>query len=162
MISVRAGVDLAVLSLVIPALSLWLLRRQDSTSSNVAKDMRLAQISGGFLVSGTSVIFAAASPWLMVVGHVLSSLGDVFSLPVRTIATSMVEQHHLGTLYTVIEFLTQCGVFIGHPVLAKMFEWGMKVGDIWLGLPFLFSAVCFLVAVTLASTAPIRVKLRQV
>lgn len=79
-------------------------------------------------------------------------------LPVRSLTTSMVEQNHLATLYTVIEVLTNGGMIIGHPLLAASFGWGMQLGEFWIGLPFLIAAGCFLLALLAVSTAPVKDK----
>lgn len=73
-------------------------------------------------------------------------MGDVFVLPVRSVATSLVEQNHLATLYTAIEVVTYGGIFVGGPLLASAFRWGMRLGDFWMGLPFLLAAGFFLLA----------------
>lgn len=122
----------------------------------IAKDKLIAQASGIFLVLGSGSIFLAKSSMVIVAGQLLSSLGDVFALPVRSLATSLVEQNHLGTLYTFIEVLSQGGLIAGHPLLSSAFRWGMQLDELWLGLPFLIAAGCFLLALVAVSIVPVK------
>lgn len=119
----------------------------------MVKDRLLAQGSGAFLVLGSTTIFLAASWVLIVVGQVLCSLGDIVLLPARGLASAMVDQSHLGTLFTALEVFNYVGVLIGGPLLASTFKWGMKLGQSWVGLPFLMAAIFFLIATLILSTA---------
>ncbi|UKZ80162.1 hypothetical protein TrVFT333_007919 [Trichoderma virens FT-333] len=69
LVSLGAGINLIVHAIGIPGLStllLWHLKLHE-----IAKDKRIAQISGFFLVLGTSIIFAAGSWTMLVLGQVL-------------------------------------------------------------------------------------------
>lgn len=145
---------MAALVILVPAISAVLLNRHHL--SVMKKDKRIAQGSGVLLVLGCFVVFLATSSVPMVFGLVLISLGDVFAIPVRSLATGLVDPSHLGVLYNVIEVMTQCGLFIGQPMLASTFRWGMKLGGIWMGMPFLFAAAFFLFALVAVSTVPTR------
>jgi hypothetical protein len=65
----------------------------------------------------------------------------------------MVEQEHLGSLYTAIAVLVYCGMLIGAPLFASAFRWGMQLGEIWIGLMFLMSGACFLLALLAISAS---------
>ena len=124
--------------------------------SALKTDKRIAQGSGALLVIGCVVVALAVSPTVLIMGLVLISLGDVFNVPVRSLATGLVDPSHLAVLYTVIEVMTQSGLFIGQPMLAAMFRWGLELGVAWLGLPFLFAAVFFMFALAAVSFVPSR------
>lgn len=152
LISVRAGVNLAALAVIVPAISLLLARKTNLPL--ILCEKRIAQGSGLLLVAGCGVVFLAMDPVMLIFGLVLVSLGDVFSVPVRSLATALVDPQHLGLLYTVIEVMTQAGLFIGQPMLAASFSWGLKLGGVWVGMPFLLAAGFFFMALIAISTVP--------
>lgn len=144
---------MAALVVLVPFISVLLLRK--TNISVVGKDKLIAQISGLLLVLGCGAVFLSSSPVPLIIGLVLISLGDVFAIPVRSLATALVDPAHLGILYTVIEVMAQCGLFIGQPMLASTFRWGLKLGAFWIGLPFLFAAAFFSLALVAVSTVPV-------
>lgn len=156
LISVRAGVNLAALVAIVPAISLLLARK--TSLPLILREKRIAQGSGLLLVAGCAVVFLAMDPAMLIFGLVLVSLGDVFSVPVRSLATGLVDPQHLGLLYTVIEVMTQAGLFIGQPMLAASFSWGLKLGGVWIGMPFLLAAGFFFMALIAISTVPTKRK----
>lgn len=145
-----------VLTVLIPALSAFLMRRPGMHET--VKDKRIAQLSGLFLVIGSATVARARSWMLLVLGQVAYSCGYAFAVPTRSLVTGMVEQRHLGTLYTVISVLTYIGVIAGEPLFAAAFRWGMSLGDseAWIGMPFLIAAACFMLVLVIISviTAP--------
>jgi hypothetical protein len=145
---------MAALVILVPAISTILLTSYHL--SVMKKDKRIAQGSGVLLVVGCLVVFQATSSISMVLGLVLISVGDVFAIPVRSLATGLVDPTHLGVLYTVIEVMTQSGLFIGQPTLAGTFRWGLRLGGSWIGMPFLFAAAFFTLALVAVSTVPSR------
>ncbi|KAL6808389.1 putative MFS multidrug transporter [Trichoderma camerunense] len=152
LVSLGAGINLIVHAVGIPALStvlLWRLKLHE-----IAKDKRIAQISGVFLVLGTSIIFAAGSWTILVLGQVVYSMGLAFSVPARSIVTSMVEKRHLAALYTTISVLLYGGMLTGGPLFAGAFGWGLRLGGLWIGMPYLISCGCFALALLAVSTAP--------
>ncbi|PTB47737.1 hypothetical protein M431DRAFT_21838 [Trichoderma harzianum CBS 226.95] len=152
LVSLGAGINLVVHAVGIPALStvlLWRLKLHE-----IAKDKRIAQISGFFLVLGTSIIFTAGSWTILVLGQVVYSMGLAFSVPARSIVTSMVEKRHLAALYTTISVLLYGGMLTGGPLFAGAFGWGLRLGGLWVGMPYLISCGCFALALLAVSTAP--------
>ncbi|KAL6689763.1 putative MFS multidrug transporter [Trichoderma pleuroticola] len=152
LVSLGAGINLIVHAVGIPALSallLWRLKLHE-----IAKDKRIAQISGFFLVLGTSVISVAGSWTILVLGQVLYSLGLAFGVPARSIVTSMVEKRHLAALYTTISVLLYSGMLTGGPLFAGAFGWGLRLGGPWTRMPYLISCGCFSLALLAVSTAP--------
>jgi hypothetical protein len=150
LLSLSAATHLTTLSLLIPALSSFLLRYLRLEEST--KDQRLAQTSAFFLVIGTAVVALTSSPWLFTIAIVFSSLGLAFAVPTRSVVTTMVEKGHMAVLYTGISVLTYGGILAGGPVSAALFKVGMRVGGGWDGLrvgggwdglPFLVATGCF-------------------
>ncbi|KAI1781489.1 MFS general substrate transporter [Hypoxylon cercidicola] len=149
LISLGAGVNLVVHALLIPGLSSFLLHHL--RLHEISKDKLIAQISGAFLAIGSSIIFLATSWVGLVAGECLASLGLAFPVPARSVVTSMVPKDHLAALYTAISVLSYAAMVAGGPLLASSFHWGMQLGDFWVGMPFLISAVCFIVALLAVS-----------
>lgn len=140
--------------MLIPGLSsflLWRVRQHE-----IVKDKYIAQISGLFLASGSAVTFLAHSWPAMVAGQSLYSLGLAFPVPARSVVTSFVAQEHLAALYTGISVLAYAGMLIGGPLFASAFDWGMQLGEFWIGMPFLIAGVFFVVATCAVSTAPLK------
>lgn len=122
-----------------------------------SKDKVIAQISGVFLIIGSILLFFAHSWVVLAAGQFLSHIGYAFTLPLRSIVTSMVDKSQLGALYMGISVLTYAGALTGNPLVARIFKWGMQVGDgdFWMGLPYLVAAGCFALALGVASTAAV-------
>lgn len=142
-----------VLVFLIPTTSSFL--RRALNLHEAAKDKFIAQISGSCLSIGSGLIFLAASGTYLVIGQLLVSLGSAFGVLAKSVVTSMVEQKHLATIFTTISVLSSLGSLIGAPLLAYTFKQGLKLGGIWIGLPFLVATGCFmlaLLAISLAST----------
>lgn len=51
-----------------------------------------------------------------------------------------------------ISVLTYAGVLAGNPISAGVFKLGMRLGDFWMGMPWLMAGGCFLVALLVVST----------
>ncbi|KAK3329762.1 major facilitator superfamily domain-containing protein [Apodospora peruviana] len=151
LISLSAGVYLFVLAVMIPAMSTFLLHRL--RLHETAKDKHIAQVSGVFLVVGSWTLFFAASWAVLVLGQFLTSLGYAITIPARSIVTSMVEQKHLGALYTAVSVLTYAGVLTGGPLFAATFQWGLRLENFWLGMPFFVAGACFVLALLAVSAA---------
>jgi MFS family permease len=151
LISLGAGVNLVVLAILLPTLSVFLLRRMHL--HEMAKDKRIAQICGICLTAGSAMVFLAKSWITLTIGETLASLGYSITVPARSIVTGMVERRHLGALYMVISVLTYASVLGGGPLFASTFKWGMQLGDFWAGMPFLIAGGCFLFALLAVSVA---------
>jgi MFS family permease len=150
LISLRAGVNLLVLTVIIPTLSGLFLGRLKM--SPALKDKRLTQISGVLLVTGCMTIFLAVSPPILILGQVVFALGFAFSVTARSLVTSLVEQKLLGTIYTSISVLTYSGILVGGPLLASSFQWGMQLREeFWMGMPFVVAAGLFMLALIAVS-----------
>ncbi|KAK3322845.1 major facilitator superfamily domain-containing protein [Apodospora peruviana] len=146
LISLGAGINLVVHAISIPSLLSYLLRHL--TLHEIVKDKRIAQVSGAFLVAGVMTMFAPSF---------LTSMGLALTVPTRSIVTSLVAKGHLAALYT-ISVLVYGGMLAGGPVLASAFHWGLRIGGLWQGLPYLVICVCFAVALPTLSSAPSRGK----
>ncbi|KAM7205482.1 Major facilitator superfamily domain containing protein [Naviculisporaceae sp. PSN 640] len=154
-VSIGAGVGLLNLLVLLPLTSNILLTRFHLHETS--KDKVIAQISGVFLVIGSLLLFFAHSWVVLVAGQLISHIGYAFTLPLRSIVTSMVHKSQFGALYMGISVLTYAGGLTGNPLVARIFKWGMQVGDgdTWMGLPYLVAGGCFTLALGIASTAAV-------
>jgi MFS family permease len=140
-----------VLAVLLPALSAYFVKQLNVSST--IRDKRLTQTSGSFLILGSTATFLATSPILLITGQVLFSLGYSFGVTATSLITGLVEQKHLGVLYTSIATMTYCGIVVGGPLLASTFSWGMQLGGFCVGLPFLITAGFFLIGTVAVSAS---------
>ncbi|KAF2492574.1 MFS general substrate transporter [Lophium mytilinum] len=142
--SLRAGFNLLTLIVILPGISMLLL-----------KWMKLAPQRGDLWISRGSVAFTVLSflimgfsftPAILIWGLIFYTFGTGFSMAMRSIAVFMVggqASKDIGRLFAVVAILENCGMLISGPLIAQFFRWGMKLGNAWLGMPFLLSAVLF-------------------
>ncbi|KAK3991434.1 major facilitator superfamily domain-containing protein [Cladorrhinum sp. PSN332] len=158
LLSVRAGVGLLVLAVLLPLLSSFLLVRFNLHES--LKDKRIAQASGVFLSLGAATLFLSNS-WLpLFAGQVIFAVGFAYTATTRSLLASTVDEKQRGTAFTALSVFMQAGFLAGSPLLAAAFTWGLKLGDAWSGMPFLVAAVVSVIgtlAVSAASVKPVSV-----
>ncbi|KAJ9151387.1 MFS multidrug transporter [Pleurostoma richardsiae] len=154
LLSLQAAVNLVVVLVLFPALSTLLSRRLNLDAAT--KDKLLTQVSGVCLVLGSFTIFIGATPALLILGLAVFALGLAFTVTARSFVTAMIDQRHLGIIYTAISVMTYAGIVVGGPLLAATFKWGMMLSEFWLGLPYLVASGVFLLALLLVSTAGVK------
>jgi hypothetical protein len=153
LISLRAGVNLFVLVILMPALSQLILGASHLPVAYT--DKTLTQINAAFLVIGSLTIFLAPSPPVMILGQILFALGSAFAVTARSLVTSLTEKKHLATVYTGVTVARYAGALAGAPLLATTFRWGLKWGNAWVGLPFLVVSGLFASALLLVSASSV-------
>ncbi|KAF3026097.1 hypothetical protein E8E15_005491 [Penicillium rubens] len=90
----------------------------------------------------------APTPAILIGGQVISSIGSAFMITTRSMATSLVQPDHAGTLYSAIAIAQGVGTLLSGPLFANLFRLGMHLGTAWMGLPFFQASLFFVVAVT--------------
>ncbi|KAM3486724.1 hypothetical protein MY8738_000218 [Beauveria namnaoensis] len=152
LLPLRDGINLVVLFWVIPHLVRFFTKQRGLVQWQADKYVTL--ISGVCLAVGSVLIFLSADPLGLVLGQTLIALGFSFTVTARSFLTAMVEPRFMSLLYSGVTSVTYAGLIVGGPVFSTVFEWGLKLGGIWIGLPFLVAAVLFTVATltTLAAT----------
>ncbi|RDW94397.1 hypothetical protein BP5796_00160 [Coleophoma crateriformis] len=137
LISVKAVCSLILLVVLLPSASHILTNKYSFTVK--AKDLWLARVSSILALLGAFLIaFSPRSP-MMVLGIIIFSIGSAYGLIVRSLLASMVEPHHIGTLFNTISLLQTAGSIIAGPLLANTFKLGLKMDGIWIGLPFMIA-----------------------
>ncbi|TVY88574.1 Efflux pump, partial [Lachnellula willkommii] len=119
-LSLRAAVNIALYTIILPyiaTLALW-------RTSPASKDLWIAKASILFMVLGTFILFASATPALMIIGLIVYTLGTGFAPIVRSLVTSLVESHHasktsdIGRLYALIGVMEGIGNLVAGPGMA--------------------------------------------
>lgn len=139
LITIRSIIHMVVLLVVLPVLSNVLLRWQQPT----VKDLTLARISAALAAVG-ALAMASSEIGLVVFGLMVESLGPGLSPLCRSLATSFVVSQDTSKLNTVIGIVETIGSLFAGPMLAWLFELGMKREGLLLGLPYFGLAGSFL------------------
>ncbi|KAI1013060.1 hypothetical protein LB503_001472 [Fusarium chuoi] len=157
LISLRAGVNIALFTVILPLIATYALASWSATS----RDLWIGKTSIILLILGSLIIFLSETSVGMIIGLVISTLGSGFAPTMRSLATSLVESRHpnatsdIGRLYALISVAEGIGSLVAGPGMALAFRMGMSWGQAWLGLPFGFAAFLF----ALVSTIVFRVKI---
>ncbi|GKZ84444.1 hypothetical protein AnigIFM56816_009777 [Aspergillus niger] len=135
LIPVRGFTRLLLLLVILPGISRWLVERR--RMSPFTKNTRLALTSSACMGVGCLLIALSSHPAGAVLGLVVYALGSAMHLFARRIITSLVDAHHMGTLYTAIAVMQGIGVLVAGPMMATAYGWGLAQGGVWTGAPFL-------------------------
>ncbi|KAJ5581546.1 hypothetical protein N7535_000166 [Penicillium sp. DV-2018c] len=145
LISLRGIFSLATYLLIMPALTYLAAKYLDVHGKY--SDHLMSKGSGVLSIIGFTAIFLAPTPAVLIGGLIILSIGSAFIITTRSLATSLVRPDHVGTLYSAIAIAQGLGTVVSGPLFAKLFQLGMHLGNVWLGLPFLQAAIFFGVAV---------------
>ncbi|KAM3502267.1 hypothetical protein MY10362_004974 [Beauveria mimosiformis] len=137
-VSIENFFALGVLMVVLPATA-WALDRRGR--SPLQRDLFLARVSAVFAFLGTTLIALAPVGWLCMLALIIYSFASGFSPLFRSILSIIVEPHTIGALNTVIATIESIMGLISAPTLAWLFNRGMDIGGVWIGLPFMFTAL---------------------
>ena len=146
LLTLRALANITLLFALLPLLSALLTTHLHLTPARRDLYMSRASMAAwalGWLVFGLAPTLAAAT-----LGMGISALGAGSFFLIRSFLTPLVPERHVAALYSVVSIVDTLGAMLGAPLLAGLFNRGLKVGAP--GLPFLFlGAVCAGVAVLL-------------
>lgn len=146
LLSLRAFVNFILLLAILPGLSRYLIRCLHYSPTE--KDLFLARFSVIVLVVGALLIAISPTIILTIVGMVVFTLGTGTVALTRSLATTLVDQEHVGRLYAAIGLIETCGSLAAGPALAALYNLGLKLQGPWVGLPFFALAViCFVGAI---------------
>lgn len=59
----------------------------------------------------------------------------------RSMISTMVEPHRLGSIYSTLSIMDTAGALVAGPILAQALKWSINLGHGWSGLPYLFASV---------------------
>lgn len=117
----------------------WVLDRRGR--SPLQRDVFLARASSIFAFLGAIFIAFAPVGWFCVLALIVYSFSCGFSPLFRSILSIIVEPHTIGALNTVIATVESIVGLISSTPLAWMLNRGMDLGGVWIGLPFMFTAL---------------------
>lgn len=143
--------SLFVLFALVPALNRFFINHWRCSQEQADKNIALS--SGLALIIGSILIFLAASPFLLILGKTFYAAGIAFTVAARSLLTAKVDKRHLGLVFTSLNVAMNAGIIIGGPLMTAAFQWGLHLGDFWVGIPFLVSAALFLMATLAVSAA---------
>jgi hypothetical protein len=151
LLSLRAATNLVAVTVFIP-LTNFLLLRKFRLPAHWA-DLYIARGSLALTAIALFVMGIAAHPSLLVIGLLIYNMGTGFAAAMRSVAVHVVggqSSLDVGKLMSTIAMAESIGAMVAGPLLNTTFQWGIGLGDVWLGLPFLGSVVvyAFVTAVT--------------
>lgn len=151
LLSFRAATNLAAVAIFLP-LTNHVLLKYVRLPAHWA-DLWIAR--GSIILTAVSflIIGLAAYPALLIVGLLVYNLGTGYNAAMRSVSIHVVggqSSPDIGKLMSTIAIVESFGALVAGPLLNQMFQWGMDMGSVWLGLPFLAGMLVFagLAAVT--------------
>jgi hypothetical protein len=106
-------------------------------------------LSRGSIILTTLSFFimgVAAFPPFLIIGLLVYNLGTGYNASMRSTAVHLAggaSSPDLGRLFAVIAIMENFGTMLAGPLLAGLFEWGIELGEPWIGLPYIVSALIF-------------------
>lgn len=160
LLSFRAATNLVAVAVFLPLLNWYLLKYLVLPAHQA--DLWIAR---GSIVLGAAsmlVVGMAAYPALLIIGLLVYNMGTGYAAAMRSVAIHAVggqSSPDVGKLMSTIAIVESVGVMVGGPALSQMLQWGMDLGPVWYGLPFLGSFVVFVIMTV--ATCAINVKDRD-
>ncbi|ORY17317.1 major facilitator superfamily domain-containing protein [Clohesyomyces aquaticus] len=151
LLSFRAATNLVALTVFIPLVNLVLLKLARLSAHQA--DLWIAR--GSIILTTLSMLImaAAGTPPLLILGLLVYNLGTGYGAAMRSISIHTVggqASPDIGRMFAVIAVMESIGAFIAGPLLSTAFQWGMSIGEPWIGMPFLVAGIIF-VFVTMAT-----------
>ncbi|KAG0158351.1 MFS multidrug transporter, putative [Penicillium digitatum] len=145
LISLRGIFSIVTYLIIMPILTFLTVKHLNLHGKR--SDHFLSKGSGVLSIIGFVIISIAPTPSILIGGQVILSIGSSFTVTTRSLATSLVQLDHAGTLYSAISIAQALGTLVSGPIFANLFRLGMHLGTAWMGLPFLQASLFFVVAV---------------
>ncbi|KAF2464293.1 MFS transporter-like protein [Lindgomyces ingoldianus] len=146
LLSFRAATNLVALTVFVPIVNLILLRLARMPAHHA--DMWIARGSIVLTTISMLVMAVATTPALLVFGLLIYNLGTGYGAAMRSISIHAVggqASPDIARMFSVIAIMEGIGAFVAGPLLATTFQWGMDLGEPWIGMPFLFAGIIFIV-----------------
>lgn len=146
-LSIRNAGSLVTLLALLPVASWFCVQRIGM--AGVAKDLLLARWSGIIHIVGSFIIAGAVNGTLFSVGLAWFALGSGMVALIRSLLNALVEEHHVGTVNSLVGFMEMVGMTVAGPLLAESLKTGLNLGGAWIGLPFVTAGLFFVVSTTI-------------
>ena len=137
--TIRNAVVTGLLFFILPWTSTTIMRRYHLSAQR--KDLYLMRVSMVFLAVGWTLVGLSPNIPFAAISLAIASMGQGAMLLLRSFLTGLVEKHHVARLYSVISVVDTAGSMVGSPLLAGLFQRGLHMGGLWIGLPFYFLGV---------------------
>ncbi|CAI6301629.1 unnamed protein product [Periconia digitata] len=144
LVSFRAATNLVSVTIFIPTVN-FILLKYIRLPPHWA-DMYLARGSVILTAASFFIMAVAFQPALLIIGLLVYNLGTGYSAAMRSIAIHVVggqTSPDVGKLMSLLAITESIGLMLSGPLLNSMFQWGMDMGSMWLGLPFLTVSFMF-------------------
>lgn len=144
LLSVRAGANLVALVLIVPFVDLLLIKKLEMTAYKA--DLIIARGSIVLTTISFLIMGISATPFLLVLGLIVYNLGTGYTAAMRSVSIAIAggrASPDIGRLMAVIAIMEGFGAMLSGPLLNTCFQWGMRLGRAFLGLPFVFSGSIF-------------------
>lgn len=125
--------------ILLPAGS-WILTSAFGFSTG-RKDLWLACFSILCTAAGDFLMGTAATKELFVVSIVVGKLGQGTWLLLRSLVTTSTKADSSGAVNATASLFETAGMLVAGPITAHLFALGIRWGNAWMGLPFLFAGV---------------------
>ena len=137
LVSIRGITSIFVLLIGLPGLGKLLTSSSMPVRLSPArKDMVLARASAITLTTGALLMaFSSVIP-VTVVGLITMTFGGGIIPLCKSILATFVDAGHFSTIYTLVSLVETVSTLFSGPSLAGLFSRGMKLGGLWLGLPY--------------------------
>lgn len=113
------------------------------------RDLYMARVSSVALLIGSLAMSASPTVGSFIFGLAILSLGTGWGSYVRSVCTVFVDAAHRTRLYSIMSLVETAGQTYAEPMLAGLFSLGMRMGGLWIGLPYLGVAGFCVLALTL-------------
>jgi MFS family permease len=143
-LTIRNAGSLVTLLSLLPVVSWFCVQRLGMTA--VGKDLWLSRWSGIICIVGSLTVAGAVNGTLFSIGLLWLALGSGMTSLLRSLLNALVEEHHVGTVNSLIGFMEMVGMTVTGPLLAGGLSVGLKLGGAWVGLPFIISGLFFVVS----------------
>ena len=141
LLTFRSIANILLLFLLLPALASHLTKTRNFCTQRTDLWMSRASMASwalGWLLFGLSPTLLSATA-----GMGITALGSGSFFLIRSLLTPLVPAHNVARLYSLISVVDTLGAMLGAPLLAGLFNWGLRLGGYGVGMPFYFlGAVC--------------------
>ncbi|OQO08409.1 hypothetical protein B0A48_06279 [Cryoendolithus antarcticus] len=140
-LTTRSLINFVFLFLLLPAVAKLLTVRYGLSAQR--KDLYLARGSLVLTAVGWTMIGLAPTVPAVFVAIIISSLGYGWPLLLRSFLASLVPTHYLARVFSIISVVDSVGLMVGAPLMAGLFNKGLDIGGMGIGLPFyMLGAAC--------------------
>ncbi|KAI1803184.1 MFS general substrate transporter [Daldinia bambusicola] len=152
--SVFGIAHIVVVLLIVPGVSKLVVQPTTPKLLRVAnekdRDLILARWSYLIYAIGSFILGISPSLPVFIIGLVIMSLGSGSASFIKSIATSHTDVEHRSRLFSIMALLDIGSNVWTTPALAGLFSLGMKLGGMWIGLPYLGVSVSCIMMLILA------------